>query len=198
MTGLEIFFLLFLVLIVMGLAVFFVILRSRLQTEESENDIIINLDSNRANKRAIGIIKDVVVGRKGRTLFTYIPKDVNADSESEGEVKAIVDKFIDVSRGELSKDRGIKILLPKNSEDLPNSIKQTDWGKGLSKNIEGKNVENNIIEALRESRSRQDTLQLLQGGGELSKSEIKRRNELVEELSALLVKSAEKKGLGGE
>ena len=198
MTGLEIFFILFLVAIVIGLAVFFVILRSRLQTEESENDLVWNLVSNRCNKRSTGIIKDVVVGRKGRTLFTYIPKDVNACSESEKEIKVIVDKYIDSPRNDISKDRGIKILLPKNSEDLPECIKQTDWGKRLSKNIEGKNVENNIIEALRESRSRQDTLQLLQGGGELSKSEIKRRNELVEELSALLVKSAEKKGLGGE
>jgi len=197
MTGLEIFFIMFLVMIVIGLAVFFMILKSRLQTEETENDIVWNLISNRCNKRSTGVVKDISVGRKGRILFTYIPKDVNEDTESEKEVRVIVDKFIDVPRGDISKDRGLKILLPKNSEDLPKSIKQTDLGKKFSRDIEQKNVENNIIESLRESRNRQDTLQLLQGGGELSKSEIKRRNELLDELSALLVKGAEKKH-GGE
>ncbi len=191
--NLEIFFAIFLTLIVIGLAVFFIIIKIKLQTEESENELIINFVSNRCNKRAIGVLKDIIVGRKRRTLITYIPKDVNIDSESEKEVKVIVDKFIDVPRGDISKDRGLKILLPKNPEDLPESIIQTDFGKKLGKDIENKNVENNIIATLRESRNRQDVLQLLQGGGELSKSEIKKLGELFDELTSLIVKSTEKK-----
>ena len=118
-------------------------MRTKLQTEETENDIIWNFASNRSNKRGTGVLKDIVTGRKGRTLITYIPKGVNADIESESESKIIVDKYIDLPKGDIEKDRGLKILLPKNSEDLPKGIKATELGKTMSKNIESKNVENN-------------------------------------------------------
>lgn len=191
MTGLEIFFIIFLILIVLALFIFFAVLKYRMQEEEEENDIIWNLGTDRCNKRSTGVMKSIITGRGRRSLITYTAKDIN-DNKTEV-VKMIVDKYIDCPKGSPSQDRGLKILMPRNSEDISPSIRDTPLGQILSKYIENKNTEGNIINVLRESKNRQDIIRMLHGGGELSKEEIARRNELLHELSKLLVKGAEKK-----
>lgn len=191
MSGLEYFFIIFLIALVLGLLIFFIILRFKLQGDEGNNDIVWNFASNKTNKRSTGTVKDIVSGRGRRSLVIYTVRDSNDDKVED--VPILVDKILDLPKGTLSKDRGIKILLPRNPEDLDPSVRDTPLGTLLNDWIEKKNTTNNVIDTLRESRERQDTLNLIQGGGELSKDEINRKNELMQELSRLIVKGAEKK-----
>ena len=95
--GIEIFFIILMVIVTMGLAVFFVILRLKLQVDEDNNDIIWNFASDKCNKRGTGVLKDISVGRKGRVLMIYTPKGADINGEIEKESKMIVDKYIDRS-----------------------------------------------------------------------------------------------------
>lgn len=195
LSGLEIFFVIFLIVVAVGLVVFFLILKLKFSKEESDNDIVWNLATNNCNKRSTGVLQDIKVGRKGRKLIMYEPKDVNGDSNDvEETIRVISDKVIEIPRGDTSKDRGIKIIFPKNPEEFADAIKNDpSFGKQFVKSVEDKNLSNNIIEALREGRDRQDALRILQGGGEVSKAEAKRFGELFDEMSQLFAKSMEKK-----
>ena len=134
--------------------------------------------------------------KKGDTVLVISGKDRWKKSKIlqvfPKENRVIVDKTIELPRGTLSKDREIKILLPRNSEDLTEEIRNTEFGKYLINYIEKKNLENNLISSLREQRDRQEIIRLLHGGGELSVEEIHRRNELLEEVARALIKEKER------
>ena len=186
-------FVIFLLIVAVVLSVVLLIIRLRLREEEPDAPIVFNLVSHKSNKRCIGILKQRIVGRAGRELITYIPKDIKSTKKAEKEVRVITDKTINIPSGILSADRDIIIVLPRNVEDLPDEIKNNELGKMMGIYIEEKNYENNVIQALREQKERQETIRLLHGGGELSKEEIQRRNELIEELTKILIKSPERK-----
>ena len=187
----ETIFIIFILLIVVGLLLFFAFIYFRLKVEKKNEAIIINFASKRANNRFIGLLKEIKIGRGNRKLITYIPKDVDVEKKSENEVKIIVDKLIEMPRG-ISGDREIKILLPKNSEELPDGIKNTEFGKWVSNYIEETNTQNTIVEALREDIERKNKLFIISGSGELSEEEIERQRELFNKLKDVTIKDVER------
>jgi len=197
MTELLIILLIFLILVGVGVAGMFIYLLFFKYKEEITNDpIAINLNSDKSNKRSMGIVKNISKGRKGRFLVTFSPKDVDVEKDNESECKVIVDKIIELPKGTLSKDRDIKILLPRYSEELVDELKEDWFGRSLIEYIEKKNDNNNIIESLREGLERKGVIRVLHGAGELSKEEIRRLRELRDEIDNMLIKDKSKGGVG--
>jgi hypothetical protein len=187
MNGLLIGFVVFLIIVAVVMVVTLLIIQLRAREEDDDSSVVWNFASNRCNKKSAGPLKSKVVGRGGRELITY---SVNGKPVPE---RVITDKAITVAKGTLDEEKERIIILPRNTEDLEGDLKNSELGKLFGKYIEEKNNENNVIAALREKKDRQEAIRLLHGGGELSKEEIQRRNELIEELSAIIIKSAEKK-----
>jgi len=138
------------------------------------NEVLINLDN--SVPHILGLVKDIKVGRKNRSLITYI-----RDGE---EYSLITNNYIEL-KGKLD-DRSVILNFPKHSENLKENVKNNLYGGDIiSKYIESKEQENSIINSLREARNREDIIRVLKAEGVLSKDFLRHLNEIINESSNL-------------
>lgn len=174
----------------LGLGIYLVILIFREEDEKFEDNMVINFMpqySNPNKGHAIGM--EVSTKKIGsRYLVEYQPRDVNKKLLKEKEklenAKIVVDsnKILSLPTGTLSGYRNIKILLPPNPEDFPDSMKDTLFGQALMDLTEKINTSNVEAKIVREGSSRKTKLLNEIGDGEVSEEFIERTKELQKEI----------------
>lgn len=178
MNFLHIFIVIFLLVIFLcgGGVILYLFIKTYKSKTSKNAPIIINPAPQYSNNRVLGSLISIETGRKNRKLIKMVPGDVDVDKDSEDEVKFISDKVVTLPKG-FSSDRDIILTLPPRVEDLnKNFIK-------LGEKVEEKNVDNHIIEVMRESKDRKNLLRKISAGGELSRDEIRRLKGLIDDLS---------------
>lgn len=174
----------------LGLAVYLILLIFRDEEDRLEDNVIINFMpqySSPVKGHAIGMeVNSKKIGK--RYLIEYAPRDINKkllrDKVKIENVKIVVDsnKIIVLPEGTLSGYRNVKILLPPNSEDFPDSFKHTLFGQvmmELTEKISDANVEAKII---RTGSTRKTKLLEELGDGEISEEFLERQKEINKEL----------------
>ena len=175
------------VAVLFGVVTWIVLLFMQKNEERVEEPFILNLMPQFSKGHCFGL--EVSTEKVGdRYLVTYSPRDINKLSLKEDNfienVKVVVDKdkIINFSKGTLSNYRTFKILLAKNPEDYPTTLKQTTFGKsimGLTEVINTVNVETNVV---REGSDRKTNILYKMGDGELTSSIIEKFQEIAKDM----------------
>ena len=149
-----------------------------------DNPIILNFLSKRDGGRFIGEVVGSTMGKGGRHLISFSPRDVDLDLERNKDIKnetIIVDrnKLIVAQKGSLSQDKNIMFALPASLADIPEDIKGQDFGKSLIFLIKLKELQKTVEDILREDSSRKNLLLEKIGNGEISKEFINFQEGLI-------------------
>lgn len=162
-------------LIIVSLFIWLIIVIYKKQYILENDPIVLNFLSHKSNGFAVGLEKEVVHGKNDRLVCRIQSKDFDVKNEIPKDEKVIVEKnkVIQFAKGSLSKFRDIKIYLPKNPEDLPESFKETSFGKFFMRYIELKNVISEETRVVREGSNRKTAILEKLGDGEISEELIK-------------------------
>ena len=175
--------------IIIGMVILAIIVyvKFREEEEEKDNPLGINFLANHSNGRAIGIEKEIIIGKGNRKIITLSPRDINRENIKKldiEDVKVIVDKnkLISIPKGLWSKDKNINIYLPSKLSDFSTALKQTEFGKMLMFWTAIKNADNAEIDALQEGMKRQAAHIESIGAGELSVAKMQQIEEIYSDL----------------
>lgn len=178
------------VLIIVGLFVWLLLLLYREKQDYENNPIIVNFNSKYSNKSFIGIQTEVIEGKNGRLHIRYIPKDYDVRNMNSKETEIIVEpkKVVSLSMGSLSGDRYVKMILPRNPEDLSEELKDHDFFKSMMMFTEMKNAIKTEIDTLREGANRRDNILLKMGDRQLSSKFIQDWEESIKDMVRSITK----------
>lgn len=178
----------FLVLILIGVSWIIVIFFTK--DEEIKNlPFLINFMSNFADGSVLGLIKSRDIGKDDRVRIIYTPLDIPIEDIDKVPDKTIwveKNKLIDFSKTQWSRWKNIVVALPSEVSYLPEALKKTEFGAILAVATEVKNSENTEIAAIREGSNRKTNILKRQGDGELSREDILKMDEFVEDMLKVL------------
>jgi hypothetical protein len=175
---------LFCIIAALAVIVGIVIVKYREEPKDKDNPYCINFLSGQTEGRAIGVEKTTIVGKNGRRIVKFSPKDIYNDNLIEiPDVEAVVDqnKIISLPKGTLSKDKNINIFLPATPDRFPDPLKQHEFGKMLMFWTSLKSADNALIDSLKEGMLRQTEHLKSLGGGEVSVEKMTQIHELFED-----------------
>jgi len=190
----EILFVVFLVVCFLcsGVAAVIIIFKEKL--EKPNLPILLNFMSYKNNKRFIGVLLSSTKGKEGREIIEYSARDL--DESTKPEKHSIIiepNKKLVFPKGELSNERDIVIVLPHDYNSLNEKFKNTDFGKAIGVLIELKNVENHVIQTMKESNKRKEDLMEEIAGGEISRTWMKKMQEIFQDAIETTLKGKEPK-----
>ncbi|MFW5793888.1 MAG: hypothetical protein ACOCV1_00160 [Bacillota bacterium] len=172
------------VLIICALSVWLLIIYNKEEKIGKNEPLVLNLIASEEDGRAMITEKEVQNGCGKRFVVNAEANDIDQNSKNiNRELKIVVpeNKVISLPQGLLSKDRNIKIYLPIRAENMPESIKNTDFGKSLMFLTELKDYKSSVEKILREGSKRKDNLLQEIGDGELS-------SEFLNSIKGLVIK----------
>ena len=178
----------------MGITVL-IIKYTREKEDDEDKPFIINFLSHYCNGRFYGVQKDLKIGKDNREIITMSPRDVlpkNIDEMNDEIVIADSNKIIELPKGKPSREKTVKIILPKNADDFPQSLKNTDFGKVLMLYTEFKNADKTEIVAFKEGLKRQSAHIEAMGTGEATVGHMAYLTSLFEDYVNAVMKNARK------
>lgn len=146
-------------------------LLSKDDQEQPDDPISINFLSHLTDGRFMGPVLNTKHGKDGRVVMTMLPKDIkpiDIDIVKTVDIIAYPHQIVDLPKGLLSRDRNVKLILAKNPDDYPESLKESQFGKLLMLHTAFKDADFNEIRAFKEGMKRQGQHIKSMGAGELS------------------------------
>jgi hypothetical protein len=150
-----------------------------------DSNIGINVMAKYCDGRAIGVEKDIKLGKEGRKIISFSPRDVNPYLiDTIEDVPVIVDKnkCIPFPKGSWSKDKNINIYLPPTPDDFPEPFKNNILGQALMLVTSIINSDNAEIDAFKEGMKRQMAHTRSMAAGEVSLERINQMEEIFSDL----------------
>lgn len=165
MSNLVIILFAFLLVIAMGFILFFVIKIQKIKGNALPKDSILAINFAPEYTEGYSVFQEIDSKRNsdGRTMSVLVPKDVPQNEAKTKKIPKVLHqvsapgKRIAIPIGDLSSNRQIVFLLPPTPEQLPNSIKKTEFGKALLGLIDFKTIEevtNDKVKKIRETVSK--------------------------------------------
>lgn len=194
-------FLLFLAMIAIIFAIYEYFFKAKDEVKENSPRIY-NFMSSESQKRFEGVEISSEQGAEGREIINYQATDINLKDLNRKEIKEKLkpqqiitypEKIVSLSKGELSQDKALKFILPDNANDLPESLKNTLFGRGLMWASEEANAQKTIIGMLEEGKIRREEIIQMIGDGELSRDWISSIEGRAKDAMKTLVMDRDKK-----
>lgn len=160
-----------------GVAVLIFLLYKKDKVKE-DNPLVINFLSKHSEGRALGIYKESEAGKDGRERIIMSPRDIDFNKMEDVKDVAIItqtSKVLNFSKGQWSKDRNLKVILPANAEDFEKSFTETPFGRMMAFYVEVDNADKNVKDAMEKGFQIQAQYMKELGHGEVS---IKMMNQL--------------------
>lgn len=174
------------VIIAAVIGVIVAIIRYGKEDEYLDQSVGINFMSKHCDGRMIGVEKKSEVGKDGRKIITFSPRDVNPhEIDKIKDVVVIVDKNKCISlpkSGDASRDKNINVYLPPNPSDFPEALKNNLFGKTMMLLTAITNAENTEIDAFKEGMKRQSAHIKAMATGEVSLERMTQVEEIYNDL----------------
>ena len=170
------------------------------ESEDGDNAILLNFSNYGTHGRALGIVKDQIIGAGNRVKITMTPKDIDLNKLIR-EKKKLEDidimqeshKLVNLPKGTLSRDKNIVISLPKSPEDMSDGLKKTQLGVALQFLTLEQDFIKKRIDILSDKVKNRDALLKEIGDAEMSVEYVTKIKEFHKDVLGLMLDAKEAK-----
>ena len=182
---------------------FYTVIKGRNELDDNK-DIVLNWQSYENEGRFIGPFMSQQSSPTGRELIKYRPVDVDVRPKkySKQEIKdkikpqvAIVDKknLIIISRGYPSDDKSIIIIPPKTLSEIPENVRNSEFGLALAYAMQQRDAKNSIIDMMEDGRTEKNKILDMIGDGEFTAKRLEQLEEFMKDSLRVVVSDKESK-----